>query len=116
MLLLESTGGVLCGSQVKSGLVNSNQKQVLVSFPGVLSKVHTRGRPWEVERVLPTSTVTGVISGPDMYSDSAGGYLGCAFLGGASVTSSSLKATWPHKMDAEAAVLWNSLAKLPTNS
>ena len=36
--------------------------------------------------------------------------------GGASVSSRPLQATWPHKMDVEAAISWSSLAKFSTQS
>ena len=35
-------------------------------------------------------------------------------MGAASVSSMTLQATWPHKVDAKAAILWSGLAKLST--
>ena len=45
MPLLGSTGGVLWDCQAKSGLVNSNREEVLVSLTGLLSKGCAGGRP-----------------------------------------------------------------------
>lgn len=39
-----------------------------------------------------------------------------ALKGGASINSRPLQATWPHKMEAEAAILWSCLAKFSTQS
>lgn len=42
-------GGVLCGSQAKANWsIQTQMSGVLVSSTGILSKGHTRGRPWEV--------------------------------------------------------------------
>lgn len=38
--------------------------------------------------------------------------LGQVLMGLTGVSSRSLQATWPHRMDAEAAILWSSLANL----
>lgn len=43
--------------------------------------------------------------------DSAG-YLGHGLKRRASVSSRLPQATWPHKLNAKAAILWNSVAKL----
>ena len=60
-----------------------------------------------------TKAVVGSYQELTCTCDSAGGYLGHALSGGASVTSRPLQAAWPQKMDAEAATLWRSLGKLP---
>lgn len=45
--------------------------------------------------------------------DSVCCYLEHVLLGGPGVNSRPLQVVWPHKIDAKAAILWSSSAKLP---
>lgn len=61
-----------------------------------------------------TRAAGGVISGTYIYCDPVGCYLGHALKGRAGVSSRPVQATWPHKINAKAAVLPSSLAKHST--
>ena len=64
--------------------------------------------------MLISRAIRGVIPGSYNACNCLGCYLGHVLKGEASVSSRPQQATWPHKMDAEAAILWSSLAKLST--
>lgn len=106
MLLLNSTGEVLCGSWAKSSLVNSDQKnQVLVSFLEVPFRRYPRGRYWEAGKSAYHKVVGRIISGTCTH---------LWFIGGAGVSYRPLHAAWSYQLDAKAAILWSHPVKLST--
>lgn len=94
-------------------MVNANQKgRVLVSFMGVPSKVHNRGRPRKAGETIITRDTAQSYQEPNLPVTLWGCYLGHVLGRGVSIASRPLKPTWPHKMHTEESILWSSLAKL----
>jgi len=59
---------MLCGSWAKLGFVNSEQnRNVLVSFQGLLFKGYTRERDGRKKRLFITRGIEGIISGTYIY-------------------------------------------------
>lgn len=110
MSLLGSMSGMLWGFWAKARLVNSNPKEPGFDKPPGGSYL----RPWDGGRLLFTRLAGEVTSGTYVYLSLCGLLPGACSLRGTSVVSRPQQATWPHKIDAAAAISWSSLAKLLT--
>ena len=117
MPLLGFRGGVFWGSCLSlHRSIQAKKNKFLVSFLGSYLRGAQGQGPGRWGECFSQGQLQESYQELTCTCDSAGGYLGCTLLGGASVTSRPMQTSWPHKMDAEAAMLWSRLAKLPTNS
>lgn len=78
---------------------------------GLIQGQH-RGRLWEVGETVACKSCWGSHNRNFHLLVTPGLLSRHALIGRASLSSRSLQAAWPHKMDADAAVSWSSLVKL----
>ena len=110
MPLLGSLGEMLWGSQTKPDWSIQSPKRAKVWY--VPWGSYLRGRPWEARRLIITRAIGEFYH--QLTFNSVGCFLGHVLEGGANVSTRSLQAVWPHKMDAKTAILWSNLTKLST--